>query len=183
MSTRYKVLALFAIGFFMLLTACEKALTPEQKAQLDALKQEQTSLGAEVEATRADDAKYSGGLIKGLIGMRLEILKTNQALIQQRIHALEGHATTSIEVNVTASDPVRAAALTKDIAEQRRKLADAQAEAAKYEGGLIKALAETSVATVGNTVAMLEQERLRATYGMAMPTAAKPKASAPQPRR
>jgi hypothetical protein len=42
-------------------------------------------------------------------------------------------------------------------------------EADRYTGGLVKALAETSVATTRNTLAILEQQYLIAHYGIATP--------------
>jgi arginyl-tRNA synthetase len=46
----------------------------------------------------------------------------------------------------------------KEIEIQKAKVAEARAEADRYSGGLVQALAETSVATARNSLAMLEQQ-------------------------
>lgn len=123
----------------------------------------------EIDQTINDDSAHSSGLIKSLIGVRLQILKTNEALVEQRIHALQGGTHMTVVVNRTKPDPVRAAELAKEIESQKAKLAEAKAEADRYTAGLVKAMAETSVATARNTLAMLEQQYFIAKYGLAMP--------------
>jgi hypothetical protein len=65
--------------------ACSQTLTPEQKQIVASLKDDLSRVNKEIEQATQEDAKYSGGLIKSLIAVRLEILKTNAALIEQRI--------------------------------------------------------------------------------------------------
>ncbi len=149
--------------------ACAVELTPEQKRQVGDLKQDLQKVQKEIEQAKKEDAAYRGGLIKALITMRVEILKTNEALIEQRIHALEGGARTNIVVNVAKSDPTKAADLAKEIEAQKVKVAEAKAESDKYAGGLVKALAETNVTTARNTLTMLEQQYFVAKYGLVMP--------------
>ncbi|GBC80620.1 hypothetical protein HRbin09_01865 [bacterium HR09] len=106
------------------------------------------------------------------MGVRLQILKTNRALIQQRIHAIESGAKIEIVALGTKPDPERAAQLEEEIRRQRTKVADARAKADQYVGGLVDALAETTVATAEQTLAMLEQQYLVAKYGLAFPSPA-----------
>lgn len=153
--------------------ACTQTLTPEQKQTLAGLKHDLKRIQQEIDQAAQEDAKYSGGLIKALIGVRVEILKTNAALVEQRIHTLEGGARRSVVVNVTKPDPVRADELVNEIAAQERKVAEAWREADRYSGGLVKALSESTVATARNSLAMLEQQYFIAKYGMAMPAASR----------
>ncbi|MGH9364196.1 MAG: hypothetical protein ACRD1B_02880 [Thermoanaerobaculia bacterium] len=159
--------------------ACTTELTPEQKQLVADLRQDLDRIRKEVEQAKADDARYSGGLIKALIGTRLEILKTNEALVEQRIHAIESGARVSIVVNAAKPDSARAAELAKDIESQRTKVAEARAEADRDSGGLAQAMAETSVATARSTLAMLEQQYFTAKYGLALPSLPSPAAGAP----
>lgn len=151
---------------------CSAELSPEQKQVVADLKQDLDRIRQEIERGTNDDAAYSGGLIKTLIGMRLEVLKTNEALVEQRIHALESGARISVVVNATKPDPARAAELAKEIESQRVKVEEARAEADRYSGGLVQAMAETAVATNRNTLAMLEQQYFIAKYGLAIPAVA-----------
>ena len=146
-----------------------QTLTPEQKQTVAALRDDLKRVQQEVDQATKEDATYSGGLIKAFIAVRLEVLKTNAALIEQRVHAIEGGARTTVVVNVSKADPARAAELSKDIEAQKVKVADARREADRYSGGLVQAMAETTYNTAGNTLAMLEQQYFIAKYGMAAP--------------
>ncbi len=150
--------------------ACSQTLTPEQKQIVASLKDDLSRVNKEIVQATQEDAKYSGGLIKSLIGVRLEILKTDAALIEQQIHALEGGARTNVVVNVSKPDQARANELLAEIEAQQKKVADARREADRYAGGLVKALSESTAATATNSLAMLEQEYFIAKYGLAMPT-------------
>jgi len=147
-------------------------LTPELEQVVADLKQDLDRIRQEIEHGTKDEAAYSGGLIKNLIVMRLEILKTNEALVEQRIHALESDARITLVVKATKSNPTMATELAKEIESQRAKVEEARAEAARYSGGLIQAMAETAVATNLNTLAMLEQQYFVAKYGLAIPAVA-----------
>jgi len=151
--------------------ACAADLTPEQKQRAVDLKQDLSRIRQDIERATKDDAAYSGGLIKSLIGVRLEVLRTNEALVEQRIHALEAGTRITVVVNTVETNPTKAAELAKEIESQKAKVADARAEADRYSGGLVQAMAETSVATARNTLAMLEQQYFIAKYGLAMPAA------------
>ncbi len=162
-------------GVFFVLIAfsgqgCNAAITPEQKRVVVDLKQDLDRIRQEIEQATRTDAMYRGGLIKTLIGMRLEVLKTNAALVEQRVHALESGARINLVVDATKPDPEKAAELAEEIESQRGKVTEARAEADRYSGGLVQAMAAASVATNQNTLAMLEQRYFVAKYGLAMPT-------------
>lgn len=155
-------------------TACSQALTPEQKKIVAGLKDDLTRVNKDIEQAIQEDANYSGGLIKSLIAVRLEILRTNAALIEQRIHALEGGTRQNVVVNVSKPDQARADELLAEIETQQKKVADARREADRYSGGLVKALSESTAATATNSLAMLEQQNFIAKYGLAMPANVQP---------
>lgn len=166
--------------FFLLFgSACGEELTPQEKETVAHLKAELTAVQKEIEEAKQKDAELAGGLVKSLIAVRLEILKTNEALIQQRIHALESGAKVNFVTNVNKPDPEKSAQLEKDIQEQRTKVAEAKAYSDQYSGGLVKAMAETSVATAANTLVMLEQQYLIARYGLAFPSIQAPEQTKP----
>ena len=169
-------LKITGIAFFAVLglglQACTPKLTPEQKQSVVELKQELATVRQDIHDAEKENIAYGGGLIKSLIAVRLEVLKTNEALVEQRIDALEGGARITLVLNASTPDPTRAAEIAKDIETQKVKLVEAQVEANRYTGGLVKALAETSVATTRNTLAMLEQQYLIARYGIATPVSA-----------
>jgi hypothetical protein len=97
------------------LQACTPKLTPEQKQSVVELKQELATVRQDIHDADKENSAYGGGLIKSLIALRLEVLKTNEALVEQRIDALEGGARITVVLNASTPDPTRAAEIAKDI--------------------------------------------------------------------
>ena len=148
---------------------CAHEMTPEERETVVALKKERDQVLGEIQAARMEAESYSGGLVKALVAARLQILKTNEALLQQRIHALESGAPVTVTTQSTEPDPERAASLARAIEEQRRAADEARAEASRYSGGLLQGLALTNVGIAEATIAMLEQQRVISEHGLAPP--------------
>ena len=89
--------------------SCSAELSPDDRRVISALQEELAKVRADIAAAEAEDARLTGGLVKSLVAVRLELLRTNEALIQQRIHALESGARIKIVVAATKEDPERAA--------------------------------------------------------------------------
>lgn len=164
---RQIVLCIICASVF--LGACTRSLSPEEQAQVQALRTELEATKKEVAATEVQNTQYSGGLIKALMALRLETLKTNEALIQQRIHAIESGAKVTIETVVSKADPERAKQLEVELTKQDLKVSEAEAKASAYSGGLVGAMAMMGVATERNSLAMLRQQYLIAKHGLASP--------------
>ncbi|NWB08919.1 hypothetical protein HX862_13490 [Pseudomonas sp. D5002] len=157
---------------FCLLTAIslqgcgEKDLTPEQKAYVSNLEAELLQTTQDIDAGTRSAAVYSSGLIKDLISTRVEILKTNQALLQQRILAVQSKGSVTIATVTSKVDEDLANKLSAEITQAKAEITSAKAEAGQYSGGLIQALKLSTVATSEQTLAMLEQQYLVAKYGL-----------------
>jgi hypothetical protein len=158
---------LYTIFVVALLGGCNRSLSPEEQIQVQALQTELETTKKEVTAAELKNAQINGGLLKVLTLVRLEILKTNVALIQQRIHAIESGAKVTIETLATKPDPKRAMQLEEEVTKQEAKLSDVEAKAKQYSGGLVGAMAVMGVATETNSLAMLRQQYLIAKYGLA----------------
>ena len=117
--------------------------TPEEQQAIAQLQGELAQVESEIESAEEDNRAYSGGLIKTLIGVRLEILRTNHALIQQRVYALESGAEIDIIVIGSEPDPALAAEILAEIEDQRTKITEAEQEAARYSGGLLGMIRST----------------------------------------
>lgn len=147
-------------------TACAAQPSPEELEVIEDLRGELESVRAEIDVAEKKNATLAGGLVKVLIETRLEILRTTEALLQQRIHAVEGGARIEVTVKGAEPDPERAQALEVEIAEQQQELEEARREAARYSGGLVAAMKSATVATSEQTLAMLKQRHLSAKYGL-----------------
>lgn len=103
-----RLLILCLICVVVFIGACTRSLSPEDLAKVQALRTELEATKKEVAAAEALNAQYSGGAIKVLIALRLEALKTNEALIQQRVHAIESGAKVTVQAAATKPDAERA---------------------------------------------------------------------------
>ncbi len=164
---------LHTIGFLsislLFLFACTHSLDPEERKQIETLRSELEIVRKEVATAQTELSKYGGGIIQTLLLARIEILKTTEALIQQRTQAIEGNAPVSIQTQATRQDLDKADKLAAEIIKQEEKLSEAEIEADKYSGGLIQAIALSTVATQAQTLAMLRQQFLIAKLGLPVP--------------
>ncbi len=138
---------------------------------LSALHAELAKVVQETAAAEADDARYNGGLIKTLIGVHLQIIRTTKSLIEQRIHALESGTPMTLVVQVANPDEARASKLEQEFQTQLALVQQARADAARYTGGVVHSLKLSTVATHELTLANLRQQLLSAKYGLVLPTA------------
>src|SRR5690554_4050272 len=115
---------IFAVCFTaILLTGClEKKLTADEVALVSSLKNELTETKESITQAEVQNGLYSGGLVKGLIAVRLEVLKTNEALLQQRINAIEGRAPVKINTFIVEENSALAEQLIKEIEQAKSDL-------------------------------------------------------------
>lgn len=164
MRARGFVVCILAIA--MLQGCMEKDLTPEQKAYVSRLEAELSQTKQSIDEASKSASAYSGGLIKDLISTRIEILKTNQALLEQRILAVQSQGGVKIETTASKPDEEAASKLTIEINKAKAAITSAKVEVAQYSGGLIQALKLSTIVTSEQTLAMLEQQYLVAKYGL-----------------
>jgi hypothetical protein len=139
------------------------------------LQEDIRAVASQIDEAAKEAAQYSGGLIRSLLLLRIEILKTTQTLLEQRALADNYNVTLTYKVGGDFRPPEPAAddllrQLDAEISRQQQKLGDAQRESQKYRGGLVQAMHLSTAATIGNTVAMLEQRRVLAKWGIPYPT-------------
>jgi len=139
---------------------------PVWATPVDDLRRDQDKIERAIAEARIEHDKLSGGLLKSLIAVRLELLRTNAALVQQRIHALESGAKITLTLTGTAPDPNRSVEIEKEMLSLKDRIAAQQAESAKYSGGLVKAMLESGIATSRLSLEMLNAEYLKAKYGI-----------------
>lgn len=162
----YSVL-IFASIFSLFSCTTKRQLSEQELKQVADLKSELVKIDADIQKTEVDNAGYSGGLLKSLIQLRLEILKTTRALVEQHVHAIESGTPMTTVVTKTTPDSQVVKQLDDEIARQLAvKVAQ---EASGYYGGLLGALKQTNLATEENTLAFLKQRRMMAKYGLVLP--------------
>lgn len=125
----------------------------------------------QIKEIEKENEEYVGGLIKVLVFLRLQILKNTKAMLEQRRHSSKY----GVKVKYTYKGEVYKPELVDssllqsielDIKKQKNESKKAEIEDAKYSGGLIKAMIGSQIATIQNTLAMLEQKELSVKYGI-----------------
>jgi hypothetical protein len=148
-----------------------KNASPADVQPTGEIKADLASIDAEIRRVEEEDVKYSGGLVKALIGSELHIYRQTRAMLQQRARSWLFGIGLSFTVDgkpfvLSANAPEQLAAVEREVTETRARVADAEAEAARYSGGLVQAMSLANAATVRNTLAMLEQHRLALKYSL-----------------
>jgi hypothetical protein len=142
-----------------------------QAQDVPAVQSDLTVVQAEIKAAQAEDAKYSGGLVKSLIVARIEILHQTEAMLQQKLLALKNGVRVQYTVDGRAfSLPLSAKEMLADVDSEiglnEAKIKAQEAEVARYSGGLVQAMAISTLATMRQTQAMLGQKRVALKYGL-----------------
>ncbi|AHN26339.1 hypothetical protein GAPWK_1766 [Gilliamella apicola] len=157
------------IYIFLLLlfvSGCNKQLSEEDKAKVAALNIELTQTNDDIKVTTENYEQYSSGLIKSLIAARLEVLKTNKNLVEQRINSIESGAAVKVETLVINPNPELAEHLQSEIQSMKQEIEIDKNEASKYSGGLILSMKLMTIATKEQSLAALQQKYLTVKYGL-----------------
>ena len=177
---RSLIAATLTLLIVVVMPGCGRAdLSPQQAAEVASLRKELEDVKDEIAAAEQKDSELAGGLVKALVGTRIEILKTTEALLQQRVHAVEAGARITVETQGSEPDAQEASRLEQEIRHQEAGLRKAEEDAARYSGGLVLAMKRSTIATQEQTLAMLRQRYLTAKYGLALPRYEAPAAAPP----
>lgn len=160
------------IGLPLLVTALLLSLpvTPSL-AETPPIQPELDRISREISEAESENAKLAGGLVKALIEARLATLRQSKAMLEQRKAATDFNVSLRYTVDGKAySPPANAkeelASIGHEIESMKLKIAAAENEVSKYSGGLVLAMAMSTLATVRQSAAMLDQRRLALTYGL-----------------
>jgi hypothetical protein len=124
---------------------------------------------AQIKDARLQDEKFSGGVIKALIQLRLNTLQQTEALLEQKktaflrrvwIHyTVDGHP-------IAAASNADLDAISADIKKAEEKLELSTLKAEQYSGGLIQGLALVTAETERMSIAQLRLKFYSAKYGL-----------------
>ncbi|HXG57031.1 MAG TPA: hypothetical protein VNJ03_16755 [Vicinamibacterales bacterium] len=109
--------------------------------------------------------------MKALIESRLATLKQTRALLAQRatagdLNVLVRYTADGKPFTLPDGAAAELAAVEAEIDAMKAKVAAGEAEAARYSGGLVQAMSLSTVATMRQSQAMLDQKRLALKYGL-----------------
>lgn len=166
--------AYFAVvlGGTFLLVLCGMLLWVRSDPATGVIDQDIARIQNEIADASSERAKYSGGLVLALIEARSNILRTTESMLQAKrlswlrrvdlIFTVEGQPTQS-------QAPGALKSIEDDIRASEQRIAEAEAEAQRYSGGLVQGLALATVATERITRSQLLLAYYSAKYGLLSP--------------
>lgn len=135
---------------------------PVLQADLTDAKSDLASIQSEITAAQKIDAQYTGGLVKALTTSRIAILRQTEAMLDQKLLSYKAGAPAH---HLSASDSQKLAEVESEMGSTRSKISQQQLEVARYSGGLTYALSLSTLETLRQTLALLEQRRVILKYG------------------
>jgi hypothetical protein len=149
------------VGFAYILCDRQESTTDIDKSLGD--------LGLTLKQAESEQSLYSGGLIKGLIALRIETINDTIAMLEEKRQSLLHRVCLNYEIAGTAAKPASPDELQhiqQDQTDTEKEIQRARGEDAMYSGGLIKGLIAMRIATEQETLAELNQHYLLAKYGL-----------------
>jgi hypothetical protein len=138
----------------------------------EALDADLAEVRAQIKVADEEDSKYEGGVIKALISIRREILRTSEAMLAQKRASFLRRIELKYVIDGKATRPAgdeRLKEIAHDLDKANSALSKDLAEASRYSGGVTQAMSLMAVATDNLTVAQLYLAYFGAKYGMALP--------------
>jgi hypothetical protein len=122
------------------------------------LQEEIANIQEQIRAGEEENARFTGGLVKSLIGARIATMRQTEAMLRQASLAPKH------PVDASSNDALRT--VETELTDNQTQIARQQIETARYSGGLIRATSLATLATLQYTRAILDQRRLVLKYGL-----------------
>lgn len=167
-----KIQRILLIVLFATLVAIVASLLTLSDPSTDDLDRDIASIRAEITSATNESGKYSGGLLKGLIDTRAEMLRLTEAMLDAKRKSILRRVNLRFEIEGHSLVPAAASDLAKiknDMSEARSRVTAAEARAGQYTGGLVQALALTTAETERLALAQLQLAYYSAKYGLSAP--------------
>lgn len=157
-----RVLAIIGISAALAFVAVFLTSDPSTSA----LDEDVTTVRQSLAAAKTENEKYSGGLIKTFIEVRIEILRSTEAMLLAKRVSLLRRINLNYEVDGKPGQQAKLEDIDADIAGAKKRIEAAEQKAAQYSGGLIQVFALTSVETERITLAQLYSAYFSAKYDL-----------------
>lgn len=160
--TKYHINILFAT-LFLCITGCSQ---PQSTIDIE---NEVAKINDNINKTEEEYKKY-GGVVKSLIGIRLNILKNTKEMLEQKKTGINRFIKISYTVdgktyNISEDNAKIIKNIDEQIQTEEKNLNEALKELDR-SGGLVQAINAMKVATMKNTIAILDQKRTLLKFGI-----------------
>jgi hypothetical protein len=138
----------------------------------EALDADLKAIQADIKSASDESANYNGGLIKSIIEMRKQILRTTQAMLESKRTSFIRRIDLAYQVDgkaIAATDETALKLIEQDIERAKLKLQADQNDADHYSGGLLQSMALMTAATDRTSLSQLYLAYYGKKYGLAFP--------------
>ncbi|MET4736697.1 hypothetical protein ABIF73_000836 [Bradyrhizobium japonicum] len=161
------LIAIMAVAILVLGALVGVLLEDPQTATVE-IDRDRAAVSAEINAAKELATRYSGGLIVGLINVRIAILETTDAMLGQKRTALLRRINLTYRAPFDAARPASDAELDdilKELSQAQTRAAESRKVVERYSGGLVQGLAVMKAETDEIAVSELRLKFYSAKHG------------------
>jgi hypothetical protein len=133
---------------------------------------DRASIASELSKMEAESEKYSGGLLKSLIEIRIAMQRNALAMLDQKKASFVRRISLNYTIEGKSIQPASDADLSdilEDLSQAEKKASASRLEAEKYSGGLLQSMALIKAETDKLSVSQLRLKFYSAKHGIPMP--------------
>lgn len=178
------LIAIMAVAI-VVLGALVGILLEEPQTSTVEIDQDRAAVSVQIAEAKQLAAKYSGGVILGLINLRMSVLELTDAMLEQKRTSFLRRINLSFRAPLDAAKPASDTELNeilKELDQAQSRAAESRKDAARYAGGLVQGIALMKAETDEIAVSQLRLKFYSAKHGFPiLPTIPvdKPNAAAP----
>jgi hypothetical protein len=161
------LIAIMAVAILVLGALVGVLLEDPQTATVE-IDRDRAAVNAEINAAKELATRYSGGLIVGLINVRIAILETTDAMLGQKRTTLLRRINLTYRAPFDAARPASDAELDdilKELSQAQTRAAESRKVVERYSGGLVQGLALMKAETDEIAVSELRLKFYSAKHG------------------
>lgn len=178
------LIAIMAVAI-VVLGALVGILLEEPQTSTVEIDQDRAAVSVQIAEAKQLAAKYSGGVILGLINLRMSVLELTDAMLEQKRTSFLRRINLSFRAPLDAAKPASDTELNeilKELDQAQSRATESRKDAARYAGGLVQGIALMKAETDEIAVSQLRLKFYSAKHGFPiLPTIPvdKPNAAAP----
>jgi hypothetical protein len=178
------LIAIMAVAI-VVLGALVGILLEEPQTSTVEIDRDRAAVSAQIAEAKQLAAKYSGGVILGLINLRMSVLELTDAMLEQKRTSFLRRINLSFRAPLDAAKPASDTELNeilKELDQAQSRATESRKDAARYTGGLVQGIALMKAETDEIAVSQLRLKFYSAKHGFPiLPTIPvdKPNAAAP----
>lgn len=165
-------LIVFLLLVVTVLAAALGVVLNEPQTSTFEIDRDRAAIRSDIEVAEVESGRYSGGLVKALIDLRVAILMNSAAMLDQKRASLVRRVSLNYSVegrSIKEASNQELEAILDDLAQAEKKVSNSKAEAERYSGGLLQSMALLKVAADDLAVSQLRLKFYTAKYGMPVP--------------